>query len=246
MRIMRHGIVVAMAMVVYCLSFTAALAKDDAAKTGTAPKTARDDAVKISAASKVIREIAATPKRRIPPELLKGASAIVIIPKTAKRNFMVSGGSAGGLLLVQDKEGAWSNPVFITLTGGTLGWQMVGDPMDIVLVLKSKKSVDAILKGKFTLDTKVAIEPGHLGSGIKSPSSKEQKVEISSYVRSHGAFEEEAVVAGTTLHIDSAANDHFYAKAKVTPDEIVSGKVLKSTEDVKTLQKLLADYAAAK
>ncbi|MBK5277183.1 MAG: lipid-binding SYLF domain-containing protein [Desulfuromonadales bacterium] len=260
MRLMRSTVVAASVAVVFGMSLSNAMAKDEAVKTGTeskavkvesaktasAPKLVKDHAGNISNASKVVKEIAAIPKRKIPPVLLNGASAIVIVPKVAKQSLMVSGGSAGGVLLVHDSEGKWSSPVFITISGGTLGWQIVGDPLDIVLVIKSKKSVDAILKGKFTLDAKVAVEPGRLGPTMKGATVKEQKAEIASYVRSHGAFAEEVTTAGSILQIDAAANDAFYAKPKVEAGDIVSGKAVKSTEDVKALQKLLADYAAAK
>ncbi len=260
MRKIRSVVAAVVATVAFCMSLSAAVAKDEAIKIDTASKVVKDDAVKISNAPKVVkndavkisnvykvvREIAAIPKKKIPPVLLTGASAIVIVPGAAKRDFMVSGGSAGGLLLVHDKEGTWSSPVFITISGGTLGWQAVGDPMDIILVFKNKKSVDAILSGKFTMDAKIAIEPGRLGLNMKGATAKELKAEIASYIRSHGIFFEEAPVAGATVQIDAAANDAFYAKPKVDAGDIVSGKVLKSTEDVKALQKLLTDYAALK
>jgi lipid-binding SYLF domain-containing protein len=232
MRKMRSVVVAVVAAVVYCMSLSPAMAKDEA--------------VKISKASKVIKEIAAIPKYKIPPELLKGASAIVLVPGAAKNDFMASGKSSGGVLLVHDKEGKWSSPVFVRLSGGTLGWQMVSDPMDIVLVFKDMKNVDAIMKGKLTMNAKIAIVPGWFGPDMKGAPPRELKAEIASYVRSHGAFVETAVVADSTLQIDAAANDAFYTNPKVAAGDIASGKVFKSTEDVKALQKLLTDYAAAK
>jgi len=220
-------------------------AKDETVKSSKATKV-KNDAVKISKASNVVKEIAAIPKMKIPPDLLNGASAIVLVPGAVKNDFMAAGGSAGGVLLVHDKEGTWSSPVFITLSGGTLGWQIVSDPMDIVLVIKNRKYVDAILKGKLPLDIKVAIEKGRLGLNMKAATAKEQKAEIASYVRSRGAFHDEAVVAGAIVQIDAAANDAFYGKPKVDAGDIVSGKVPKSTEDVKALQKLLTEYVALK
>lgn len=256
MRKMRSVVVAAVASVVYCLSLSAAMAKDETEKSGTASRAkdetvkvgkapkAKNDAIKIGKAAKVIKEIAAIPKMKIPPDLLSGASAVVIVPGAAKRDFMVSGASAGGVMLVHDKDGTWSSPVFITLSGGTLGWQIVSDQLDIVLVFKNRKSVDAILKGKFTMDTKTGLEPGRLGLNMKAATAKELKAEIASYIRSRGAFLEPANVVGATVQIDVAANDAFYARPKVDVGDIVSGTVLKSTEEVKALQKLLTDYAA--
>ena len=259
MRNMRSLAVFAVTAVVYCMSFSTAMALDEAVKIDNAAKVkAKDetvkqnkskvgnDAAKISGASRVIKEIAAIPKMKIPPDLLDGASAVVIIPGAAKHGFKVSGGSSGGVLLVHEKERTWGSPVFITISGSTLGWQIVPEQMDIVLVLKSRTSVDALINGKLIMNSRIAIVPGRLGPNMKAATAKEQKAEIATYIRSNGAFLEEAVVAGATLKIDAVANDAFYARPKVDAGDIVAGKVVKATEDVKALQKLLADYAATR
>jgi lipid-binding SYLF domain-containing protein len=237
----------AFAATVMCgLAPSSVLAKDEPAKVGTESKIVRNDALKIVDAAKTVKEIAALPKRKIPPVLFNEATAVVIVPKAAKQAFMVSGGTTGGVLLVRSKAGTWSDPVFVTLTGGTLGWQIVGDPMDIILLYRNNRQIDAILKGKITLDTKTAIVPGRLAATMKGASKEELAAEITSYVRGRGVFAEDAVVAGTSMQIDAAANDSYYAKPKVDPGEIISGKVSKPNEHVSTLQKLLTDYAAAK
>src|SRR6185369_10343124 len=171
---------------------------------------------------------------------------IVLVPGATKNDLMASNGSAGGVLLVHDKEGKWSSPVFISISGGTLGWQIVSDPMDIVLVFKNRKNVDAVLNGKFDLDARIEIVTGRLGTTMKGATASELKADITTYVRSHGEFIGSAVVAGTTMRNDSVANDAFYANPKVNAGDIVSGKVVKSTEDIKALQKLLTDYASIK
>ena len=232
MKMIRTAGIAAAAMVMFCMSLSTAMAKDEPKNLGNAVR--------------VIKEFTAAKKERIPPELLKNANGIVIIPGASKNNFMVSGSSAGGILLVHETDGKWSDPVFITLSGGTLGWQIVGDPMDIILVFKNTKRIDDIKKGKFTMDARVAVIPGPLVQSKKAATKKELKAEINSYVRSHGKFADEAIVAATTVHIDAASNDVFYGKQKINLRDILSGKVEKSSDDVKKLQKFLAEYAASK
>ena len=232
MKMIRTAGIAAAAMVMFCMSLSTAMAKDEPKNLGNAVR--------------VIKEFTAAKKERIPPELLKNANGIVIIPGASKNNFMVSGGSAGGVLLVHETDGKWSDPVFITLSGGTLGWQIVGDPMDIILVFKNTKRIDDVLKGSFTMDTRVAVIPGPVGQSKKAATKKELKAEINSYVRSHGKFAADAVVVATTVQIDAASNDVFYGKQKINLGDILSGKVEKSSDDVKKLQKFLAEYAASK
>jgi lipid-binding SYLF domain-containing protein len=246
MKKLRRDVVAVGVMVVFNLSLSSAMGKDEPAKIVTETKAVRNDQTIVANASKAIKEITALQKRKIPPVLFKDASAMVIIPKASKQAFMIKGGSTGGLLLVRDKAGAWGNPVFVSLSGGTLGWQIVGDPMDIILLFRSGKQVDTILKGKLALDSKTNIVPGRVAATMTGASKEELGAEVTSYVRSHGTFVEEGVVAGTTLQINAAANDAYYGKPKIDTGEILSGKVMKSSEDVTALQKLMTDYGAAK
>lgn len=231
MKIPRSVVFAAATTLLFCLSLTTAMAKDE-------PKN-------LVNAVRVIKEFTAAKKERIPPELLKNANGIVIIPGASKNDFMVRGRSASGVLLVHETDGKWSDPVFITLSGGTLGWQMVGEPMDILLVFNNTKRIDDITKGKFTMDTRVALVPGPLGRSMKAATKEEKNAEINSYVRSHGKFENVSV-ATTTVQVDDASNDVFYGKQKINVGDILSGKAEKSSDDVKKLQTYLADYAAGK
>lgn len=231
MNFIRSIVFAATATLVFCMSHSTALAKDEAKRVGSAVRA--------------LKEISGIQKNVIPPALIKSANAIVIIPGAAKNDFMVPGRNAAGVLLVNDKEGKWSNPVFVTLSGGTLGWQIVGDPMDIVLVFKNKERVDAIMKDKLNIDAKVKMVPGPLGKTRKAAVKENQKTEINSYVRSHGEFVDVSV-ASSTVQIDNAANDGFYGKQKLSAGDILSGKVENSSEDVKKLQKFLVEYAAGK
>lgn len=231
MKVLRSVVVAATVTLLFGMSFSTAVAKDE-------PKN-------ISNAVRVIKEFTTGKKEIIPPALLKSAHGIAIFPGAGKNDFMVRGRSVGGVLLVHETDGKWSNPVFVTLSGGTLGWQMVGEPMDIILVFKNKERIDAIMKDKINMDVKIKVVAGPLGKTMKAATKEDQKAEINSYVRSHGNFAD-VTVAGSTVQIDPPANDLFYGKQKINAGDILSGKVEKSSDDVKTLKKFLDEYAAGK
>jgi len=219
------------ATLLFCMSISTAIAKERPKDVGNVIR--------------VLKEITAIKKERIPSELLQGAKGIAVFPGANKNDFMVSGRSVSGVLLAHDSEGTWSDPVFITLSGGTLGWQMVGEPMDIILVFKGKERVDAIIKDKLYMDIKVKIQPGPLVKNVKTAAKEEPKTEINSYVRARGAFADVSL-ASTTVQIDHASNDAFYGKQKISAADIVSGKNENTSEEVKNLKKLLTGYAAGK
>jgi lipid-binding SYLF domain-containing protein len=122
---------------------------------------------------------------------------------------------------------------------------MVGEPMDILLVFKNTKRIGDIMKGKFTMDTRVAVVPGPLGRSMKAATKEERNAEINSYIRSHGKFADVSVAA-TTVQIDAASNDVFYGKQKINAGDVLSGKVETRSDHVKELQRFLAEYAAGK
>src|SRR6185369_1205539 len=227
----RRFVTAATATLFFCMSISTAMAKERPKDVGNVIR--------------VLKEITAIKKDRIPSELLQNAKGIAVFPGASKSDFMVSGKSVSGVLLTHDNEGMWRTPVFITLSGGTLGWQIVGEPMDIILVFKSKERVDAIIKDKLYMDIKVKILPGPVVKNVKTAAKAEPKTEISSYVRAHGAFADVSL-ASTTVQVDNATNDAFYGKQKISAGDIVSGKNENTSEEVKNLKRLLTEYAAGK
>ena len=46
------------------------------------------------------------------------------------------GGGGKGVLVVRQDDNSWSNPAFITLTGGSVGWQIGAESADVILVFR--------------------------------------------------------------------------------------------------------------
>ena len=80
----------------------------------------------------------AIPEKGIPPALLNDADGIAIIPGVIKAGLVLGGRHGSGIMVVRDREGRWSNPSFVTITGGSIGWQIGVQSADIILVFRSK------------------------------------------------------------------------------------------------------------
>jgi len=231
MMIVRITGVALAALLFYCLTLSNAVAKDEAWK--------------LSAAVKAVKEIAATPKSGIPPAIIRNAHAVAIFPGAMKTDFMVSGKQAEGMLLVQDNEGKWSAPAFVSLSGGTLGWQVVAGPMDIILVFKSRKSIDSILKGRFIMDARQTVLIGPVGQSLKAATKEEQAADILTYTRAGSSFAD-VVVAGATVQVNATANAGYYAVPKIRAEDILAGAAGKASEEIVSLQKSLSEYVSRK
>src|ERR1700730_13407958 len=152
------------------------------------------------------------------------AYGIAVIPDLTKVAFFAGGRRGHGVLVVRDKQGRFSNPVFITMTGGSFGWQWGVQSTDIVLVFPSPKGVDGINGGKVTLGADASVAAGPVGRQAEAGTDASFKSEVYSYSRSRGVFAGLAL-DGTAITIDDGGNAAFYRKPGVAAGDIISGAV---------------------
>jgi lipid-binding SYLF domain-containing protein len=177
---------------------------------------------KIDVAVEVLEQNLTIPERGIPPQLLKSAEGIAVIPGVLKVGFVVGGRYGTGVVMVR-KEGGWSPPVFISLTGGSLGWQIGAQSMDLILVFKTPRSVEGMMRGKVTLGADAAVAAGPVGRQVGGATDAALKAEIYSYSRSRGLFAGVSL-EGSVLQIDDEANAAFYGREGIRAREIFAGK----------------------
>lgn len=174
-------------------------------------------------AIRVLGEIMQSPDRRVPNSLLSQAEAIAVIPNVVKAGLVLGGRHGRGLISVRAADGTWSNPSFISLNGGSFGFQAGVQSTDVVLVFRSKRGVDSIVNGKFTLGADAAVAAGPVGRNAQASTDGQLKAEIYSYSRSRGLFAGVAL-DGSVLSIDHKSNQKVYG-SKVTPRRIFEGGV---------------------
>lgn len=173
-------------------------------------------------ALRVLTEIQAIPESAIPDKLLDEARAIAVIPDTIKAGLVIGGRRGHGVLAVKNPDGTWSNPSFITLTGGSIGFQAGVQSADVVLVFRSDRGLESIVNGKFTLGADAGVAAGPLGRNAATATDGQLKAEIWSWSRARGLFAGVAL-DGAVLSIDNAANQAVYGDGS-TPRMIFEGR----------------------
>ncbi len=174
-------------------------------------------------ALRVMTDIQAIPESAIPDKLLDEAKAIAVIPDTIKAGLIIGGRRGHGLLSIKNPDGTWSNPTFITLTGGSIGLQAGVQSADVVLVFRSERGLDSIVNGKFTLGADAGVAAGPIGRNASTATDGELKAEIWSWSRARGLFAGVAL-DGAVLAIDDAANQSVYGNG-TTPRMIFEGRI---------------------
>ena len=175
-------------------------------------------------ATEVLEEVRAMPAVRLPDTLLAHAYGIAVIPDVTKVAFIFGGRHGNGVLAVRDKLTApWSNPVFVSLTGGSWGFQAGAQSSDIILVFTTKTGIEGIAGGKLTLGADASVATGPVGRQGSAATDIAFNAEIYSYARTRGLFGGIAL-DGSVISIDRSANASFYHKSGVGASEIFSGQ----------------------
>jgi lipid-binding SYLF domain-containing protein len=193
-------------------------------------------------AVRVLDEIMQAPDKAIPEDLLRNAKAIAVIPDVVKAGFVFGGRRGEGLISIKSPDGTWSNPSFITLTGGSIGFQAGVSSTDIVLVFRTQRGVAGIVNGKFTLGADASAAAGPVGRSAQASTDAQMKAEIYSYSRSRGLFAGVAV-DGSVLRIDQDANAAVYG-AGITPRRIFEGGVTNVPTPVVDFRDRLEEYTS--
>jgi len=166
----------------------------------------------VNEAGIVLQELATGNAERIPERLLAEAFGIAIIPHYMRGAFVVGISGGRGVLMTRDPAGRWMAPEFITMGGGSLGWQVGVQTTDLVLVFRSQKSLENIRRGKLTIGADASAAAGPVGRYAGAATDTRMQAEILTYSRSRGLFAGISI-SGSSLQLDVPATQVFYQMA---------------------------------
>jgi lipid-binding SYLF domain-containing protein len=174
---------------------------------------------RVADAADVLEKFLRIPEKSIPPALLSRAYAVAVIPGVVKAGFVLGARHGKGIIVIRQDDESWSNPAFITLTGGSFGWQAGVESTDVILVFKTRKGVTDISNGKLTLGADASIAAGPVGRHAAIATDAAFAAEVVSYSRSRGLFAGVAL-DGSGIMMDRKANTAFYDSASMSPEKI--------------------------
>ena len=111
--------------------------------------------------------------------------------------------------MVKNTNGTWSSPAFITLTGGSIGFQAGVQSIDLVMVFLDRSTLETIGSGDFTLGGDISVAAGPVGRSSSANTNVKLEAEVYSYSRSRGLFAGVSL-NGAAIEVDTASNNAFY------------------------------------
>lgn len=155
-----------------------------------------------------------------------------------KAGFLIAGEGGDGLVVIRQGQ-KWSHPSAISAAGAGVGFQAGGSSQDYVLLLNTEEAVRQFSqKGNYTSSAEVEGTAGPTGREL-SAGVATVNAPVYTYSFTKGLF---GGVSLSGLGYGSAddTNENFYGQ-RLTPKEILDGKVKKTPEAVKRLWKALED-----
>jgi lipid-binding SYLF domain-containing protein len=209
------------------------------APAAAAPKEAADQVQKIEQAIRVLEEMMKESDKSIPVGLIEDCAGIAIIPDVIRAGLVIGGRHGKGVLLLRTASGGWTDPSFIDIKGGSIGWQAGVQSADVILVFRTPRSVEDITEGEFTLGADIGVAAGPLGRTAEASTDAGLKAEILSYSRSRGLYAG-LTFQGSSIQEDRKANRAFYG-SDISPKDIFAGKAQAVPEAAAKLKKALAE-----
>lgn len=179
---------------------------------------------RLEEARRVFESFSFLTEQSIPTWLLERAYGIVVVPRVIKGALIIGGRGGKGVMAVRNPDGSWSNPVFVTLAGANIGFQWGVQSTDLVLVLMSRKSVEGIAGGKFTLGADASVAAGPVGRSAAAATDATLSAQVLAYARNEGIFAGVAI-DGTVIAVDDTANASAYGVSGILASQILAGTV---------------------
>lgn len=176
----------------------------------SAQKSPDDEIKRIKDAASVLDEIMAAPDKSIPNNVLEKAVGVAVFPSLIKGGLGLGGQRGHGVLSVRDKKsGGWSNPAFLTVTGGSVGAQIGVQAIDLVLVINDQRGLEQLVKNQFKVGADAGVAAGPVGRDASASTDIQMRAKILSYSRARGLFAG-VTINGSTIRQDRDANERFY------------------------------------
>lgn len=174
------------------------------------PRAQSEELERLEEAGVVFEEIMGAADAAIPGSILRRASGIAVFPSTLKGGLVIGAHRGRGVVSARNVEtGEWSSPAFLTLTGGSVGAQIGGQAIDLVLVVMNRRGLENLVKNQFKIGGDASVAAGPIGRDAEASTDIQLRAQILSYSRTRGLFAG-VTLKGTSIRQDRDANERFY------------------------------------
>jgi lipid-binding SYLF domain-containing protein len=177
---------------------------------------------RVQAAADVLNQIEGAPDSGIPREILSKAECVAVVPSMLNGGFIVGAKYGRGLASCRTPKG-WSAPAFFMTTGGSVGFQIGGQAVDLVMLIMNNDGMQHLLSSKFALGADASVAAGPVGRHAEGNTDWKMRAQVLTYSRARGVFAGVSL-NGAVVKQDKDSTREFYGHM-VTFKAALTGEV---------------------
>jgi len=176
---------------------------------------------------------------RIPPEQRQRSRCVVVVPALVSGGLVVGAQHGNGVVTCRT-AGGWSDPAFVSITGGSAGLQIGVQSADVVMLVYNERALSRLFRSSFELGAGTAAAAGPAGGAAQASTDETLTAEIVSYARARGLFAG-VELSGAAMAQDRAAGGALYGGS---PDvrAILSGEVAPTADVARFLDAMRSAF----
>ena len=198
---------------------------------------------RLNKAGTILNEITSAPDKGVPQDILAHANCVGVIPTMMKAGFGLGGEYGQGVVSCRTK-GGWSAPAFYRLGGGTFGFQIGGEAVDVVMLFMNDRSVQSLLAHKVKIGADASASAGPVGRTAAADTNIALHSEILTYSRSRGIFAGISL-KGSWFEQNAGDTRSFYGR-DINFAKILNGSVRPPQGSEQFLSAVRKDFGQAK
>ena len=146
-----------------------------------------DDIDRVESAATVLDEIMAARDAGIPEDIMGSAKCVAVVPSMLKGAFLIGVNRGKGIASCRTEKG-WSAPAFFVLEGGSFGFQIGGQAVDLIMLVMNDNGMKNLLASKFKLGADASVAAGPVGRQAEGMTDWKMRAEVLTYSRARGVF----------------------------------------------------------
>ncbi|HUO17472.1 MAG TPA: lipid-binding SYLF domain-containing protein [Verrucomicrobiae bacterium] len=177
---------------------------------------------RVQAAADVLNEIQAAPDSGVPQDILAKSECVAVVPSMLKGGFIFGAKYGRGIASCRNPKG-WTSPAFFTIEGGSFGFQIGGQAVDLVMLVMNKNGVQHLLSSQFSLGADASVAAGPVGREAEGDTDWKMRAEVLTYSRARGIFAGVSL-NGAVVKQDKNSTREFYGHM-VTTKAALTGEI---------------------
>ena len=167
---------------------------------------------RVKSAATVLEEIQSAPDTGIPDEVMGSADCVAVVPSMLKAGFVFGAQYGRGVASCRTARG-WSDPAFFRIEGGSFGFQIGGQAVDLIMLIMNHRGMENLLNSKFKLGADATVAAGPVGRHAAADTDWKMRAQVLSYSRTRGIFAG-LELNGAVIRMDGESTREFYGRAQ--------------------------------